>query len=292
MTQTERNNNNDTIAPLELSCKACIEGTVCTSECDTAPINPSVVMAHQSSRPPVTFKRLDATTEETAQVEEPKEAEEQKTVIEILPRRVSWRESIAAAFTDGFFVAVFFVVFIASVAWGAIRSRARVVWAYYFPPTDNRTRSADGRFPAWYCQEEAARSWEKKAITRANPGTLISCHDCPFRILEDSLAGAQTAYAGRNPSTFTFGGGGWGPHEEREAWMNTSNAYRAANTILPVCAHPANGKWGEGRYGAHTPDEKTCPRALLAKMNPIRRAYWQWRMKRHIKQYGATPKML
>lgn len=293
MTQTERNNNNNNAADALMVCKACIEGTVCTAQCDTEPTNPSVVKAHQSSRPPGTFKRLDTHTEEEATpVEEPKDPEEEKKVIEILPRRVSWHESTAATFTNGFFVAVFFVVFIASVAWDAIRSRARVVWAYYFPPADNRTRSADGRFPAWYCQEEAARFWEKKAITRANPGTLISCHDCPFRILEDSLAGAQSAYAWRNPSAIPLNGGGWGPHEEREAWMNTSNAYRAANTILPVCAHPANGKWGEGRYGAHTPDEKTCPRALLAKMNPIRRAYWKWRMKRHIKQHGATPKML
>jgi hypothetical protein len=281
MTATEKNNAT-TIEPVEeVGCRECIEGTVCTAQCDTEPTTPSAFLQD------AIYKELieHAKTATGCKVESREEVEEEKKVIEILPRRVSWRESIAAIFTDGFFVAVFFVVFVASVTWDSIRSRARVVRAYFFPDT-KESKSADGRFPMWYRQEETAKFWENKALTRANPGTLISCHDCPFRILEDSLGSAQAGYSLR------IDGEGWGTHEEREAWVNTSRAYRAQNTMLYVCAHPANGKWGEGRYGAHTPDEKTCPRALLARMNPIRRAYWQWRMKRHIKKYGATPKML
>lgn len=61
---------------------------------------------------------------------------------------------------------------------------------------------------------------------------------------------------------------------------------------MSVCAHPANGKWGPTRCGAFHPDEQTCPRALLTKMNPVRRIWWQYKMKKHLKTHGLEPKIL
>lgn len=130
--------------------------------------------------------------------------------------------------------------------------------------------------PQWMRAENKEKEWIKTTLKQANPGTLISCHDCPFRLTEQG--------EGLNP-----GQGGWASWEEREALEKLRDRWRKT---ISVCGHPANGKWGNVRYGAHTPDEKTCPRALLANMNPIRRAYWKWRMKQHIKKHGSTSKVL
>jgi hypothetical protein len=135
--------------------------------------------------------------------------------------------------------------------------------------------------PEWLRGARARKQWVDSTLKHANPGTLISCHNCPFRIVEANQSQRELAI----------------PHDvwsdsiaERQAIAAATSRYNDLQRLsLPVCGHPANGVWGEARYGAHTPDEQSCPRALLAKMNPIRRAWWKWKMKRHLRQHANTP---
>lgn len=160
-----------------------------------------------------------------------------------------------------------------SAAWTTAVCKIREVWGEGKVSQD----AVAGHIPRWLSDARREKAWADNAIAKANPGTLISCHDCPFRRTEQEAG----AVAGVN--------NGWTPWEEQAAIQRISERY---HSTLPVCGHPANGKWGPARCGAHTPDEDTCPRALLANMNPLRRAWWKWRMKKHLKRHGQAPKML
>jgi hypothetical protein len=135
--------------------------------------------------------------------------------------------------------------------------------------------------PEWLRTARTRQQWVEHTLKHSNPGTLISCHNCPFRLVEGNQSHRELAI----------------PHDvwsdslaERQAIAAATSRYNDLQRLsLPVCGHPANGVWGEARYGAHTPDEQSCPRALLAKMNPVRRAWWKWKMKRHLHQHANTP---
>ena len=196
-----------------------------------------------------------------------------------------WYYRAADVVLCGVLFLIFGAALSVSVLWDFVRTRAMWVSEMFFPHPPPSLVDGE-RTPKWIYQERARRGTEESAIKEANPGTIISCHNCPFRIYEDTHVGPTRPMDGLSSL------GSWENPEERDAVLHAADRWRSKHTVVPVCAHPANGKWGAVRFGAHTPDAETCPRAIMANMNPVSRVYWAWRMKQHIKKYGISRRVL